>query len=131
MTIYYAQIIPKRAQVTKFLPDQLTNITIDNSNTEKCTHVYQNCLFLFLELLGSEDEDPMMNMLVRPTDAENISGLPIRSNIGIKSNKISSSHTSITTESQTQTSRNFGYEDIDKETNQLSMDIETQTSTIV
>ena len=88
-------------------------------------------LFLLLELLGSEDDDPMMNMLVRPTDAENNSVAPIRTNMGLKSNKISSSHTSITTESQTQTSQYFGYEDIDKETNQISMDIETQTSTII
>jgi hypothetical protein len=96
----------------------------------KLIPVYANRLFLLLELLGSEDDDPMMNMLVRPTDAENNS---VRNNIGIKSNKISSSssHTSITTESQTQTSRYFGYEDIDKETNQISMDIETQTSTMI
>ena len=72
----------------------------------------------------------MMSMLVRPTDAENNSVTPIKNNIGNKSNKMSSS-TSITTESQTQTSQYFGYEDIDKENSQISMDIETQTSSII
>ena len=85
---------------------------------------------LSLELLGPDEDEPMMSMLVRPMDAENNSVAATRVNVGTEPNK-TSSFTSATTETQTQTSRYFGYEDIDSESHHESMDIETQTSSAV
>ena len=83
------------------------------------------------ELLGSEDDDPMMSILVRPTDAENHSVGPMRSDIGIKTIKPTSSVSLSTTESQTETSQNFRNQESEKDTNQISMDIETQTGGVL
>ena len=85
----------------------------------------------FLELLASEDDDPMMNMLVRQSDAENNSvSNPFRiQTLEPKSTKIRSSSSSfVTVESQTQTSRYPNDASGDRERNQILMDIETQTS---
>lgn len=85
----------------------------------------------FLELLASEDDDPMMNMLVRQSDAENNSvSTPFRiQTLEPKSTKIRSSSSSfVTVESQTQTSRYPKDASGDRERNQILMDIETQTS---
>ena len=88
-------------------------------------------LLSFLELLASEDDDPMMNMLVRQSDAENNSvSTPFRiQTLEPKSTKIRSSSSSfVTVESQTQTSRYPKDASGDRERNQILMDIETQTS---
>ena len=85
----------------------------------------------YSELLGSEDDDPMMSILVRPTDAENHSVIPIRSNIGLNTTKSTSSVSMSTTESQTQTSKHFEIEECDKDNIQISIDIETQTSSLL
>ena len=92
------------------------------------------CIYLplsFLELLASEDDDPMMNMLVRQSDAENNSvSTPFRiQTLEPKSTKIQPSSSSFATvESQTQTSRYPKDASGDHERNQILMDIETQTS---
>ena len=71
----------------------------------------------------------MMSILVRPTDAENNSVMPIRNNIGTKTT--SSSMTSTTTESQTQTSKHLGIAENDEDTHHISIDIETQTGNLI
>ena len=86
---------------------------------------------IFSELLGSEDDDPMMSILVRPTDAENNSVGSIRSNIGTKTTKSTSSVSMSTTESQTQTSTYYGIGECDNDNIQISMDIETQTGSLL
>ena len=73
----------------------------------------------------------MMSMLVRPTDAENHSVGPIRNNFGIKTMKPTSSVSLSTTESQTETSNDFRIQESEKDSNQISMDIETQTGGVL
>ena len=73
----------------------------------------------------------MMSILVRPTDAENHSVAPIRNHLGIKTMKPTSSVSLSTTESQTETSQNFRNQESEKDTNQISMDIETQTGGVL
>ena len=100
--------------------------------SKRITHsMILNYNLIFSELLGSEDDDPMMSILVRPTDAENNSVVPIRSNIGTKTTKSTSSVSMSTTESQTQTSKYYGIEECDKDNIQISMDIETQTGSLL
>lgn len=92
-----------------------------------CSNYTQTCP----ELLASEDDDPMMNMLVRQSDAENNSvSTPFRiQTLEPKSTKIQPSSSSFATvESQTQTSRYPKDASGDHERNQILMDIETQTS---
>ena len=72
----------------------------------------------------------MMSILVRPSEAENHSVVPIRNNIGIKTTKSIPSVSLVTTESQTQTSKYLLTEKRDKDTHQISMDIETQTGSL-
>ena len=82
-------------------------------------------------MLASEDDDPMINMLVRQSDAENNSvSTPFRiQTLETKSTKIPPSSSSFATvESQTQTSRYPKDASGDRERNQILMDIETQTS---
>merc|ERR1719220_538693 len=92
-----------------------------------CSNYTQTCP----ELLGSEDDDPMMSILVRPSDAENHSVGPMRSNIGTKSTKSTSSVSMSTTESQTQTSTYYGIGECDNDNIQISMDIETHTGSLL
>ena len=62
-------------------------------------------------MLGPDEDEQMMSMLVRPMDAENDSVTATRVNVGTEPNT-TSSLTSATTETQTQTSTYFGYEDV-------------------
>ena len=73
----------------------------------------------------------MMSILVRPTDTENHSVAPIRNHLGIKTMKPTSSVSLSTTESQTETSKSFGIQESEEDTNQISMDIETQTGGVL
>ena len=71
----------------------------------------------------------MMTIFARQTESDNLSVASIRNNVGTQSTQYSPC-TLVTTESQTQTSSYFAYEDIDRDNNQISMDIETQTSSM-
>ena len=118
---------------TQTCPGKICSLSISGGDfIVLCIDRFFIYLFLsFLELLASEDDDPMMNMLVRQSDAENNSvSTPFRiQTLEPKSTKIQPSSSSFATvESQTQTSRYPKDASGDHERNQILMDIETQTS---
>ena len=86
------------------------------------------------ELLGADEDESMMSMLVQPIDAENnsvtTSTTPARVNVGTNSsNRSMSSFTFSTAETQTQTFQGLGHDEHNTE-QQESMDIETQTTSV-